>query len=196
MMRWRAVWLGLAGAGVVVGVVALAAWGAVAYTSRPAFCASCHVMQTRYVSWQRSPHGRAATCIQCHAEPGLVGEIKAHLNGTRYLWVLLTGDKSGTILRAAVSSATCAQCHPASRLPQDTATLRVDHARHVARGIPCAGCHAGLVHGTLYGHQARPAVERCDRCHAAERRPFIAIDSRTPGGRPAVPSAPVDDRAP
>src|SRR5918994_7087221 len=107
VMRSRAIWLALGVAGIVVALLGLAAWGAVAYTARPDFCASCHLMQTRYVSWKRSPHYAAATCIQCHSEPGLIGEVKAHLNGTRYLWVILTGDKSGTILRAAVSSATC-----------------------------------------------------------------------------------------
>lgn len=191
-MRARAAWLTVVGVIVVVGVVALAAWGAVAYTSRPDFCAGCHVMQTRYVSWKRSPHVTAATCIQCHSEPGLLGEIKAHLNGTRYLWVLLTGAKSGTILRAAVSSDTCAQCHPASRLPQATATFRIDHARHLAREIPCASCHAGLVHASLYGHQAQPARATCDGCHTAERR--IPIQTRMPisGGRWPGVAAPDD----
>jgi cytochrome c nitrite reductase small subunit len=188
-MRSRGVWVALGVAGIVVALGALGTWGAVAYTARPDFCAGCHLMQTRYVSWKRSPHSTAATCIQCHSEPGLIGEVKAHLNGTRYLWVILTGDKSGTILRAAVSSETCAQCHPSSRLPEAIAARRIDHARHLARDISCAQCHAGLVHGSLYGHQTRPAVETCGRCHASERpgpgRPGGAASPRPPQHGPS-----------
>jgi nitrate/TMAO reductase-like tetraheme cytochrome c subunit len=190
-MRSRAVWLALGVAGIVVVLVGLAVWGAVAYTARPDFCAGCHVMQTRYVSWKRSPHSAAATCIQCHSEPGLIGEMKAHLNGARYLWVILTGEKSGAILRAAVSSATCAQCHPAQRLPQATATLRIDHAVHLARDIACAQCHAGLVHSSLYGRQVRPALETCDRCHSIERP--VAGRPISPGRQPPPSSSPPDE---
>lgn len=170
MFRARTIWLALGVAGIAMAVLGLATWGAVAYTARPDFCGSCHLMQTRYVSWKRSPHHSAATCIQCHSEPGRFGEIKAHLDGTRYLWVMLTGEKSGAILRADVSSETCGQCHAVAWLPEATATLRIGHRLHLGLGIQCSECHAGLVHGSLYGHQARPDVATCFRCHASERR--------------------------
>jgi cytochrome c nitrite reductase small subunit len=69
----RLVVLGLLLAAVVLAIVIGLGWGVMAYTSMPDFCNSCHVMNTRYVSWQRSPHGAAATCIECHSEPGWGG---------------------------------------------------------------------------------------------------------------------------
>lgn len=164
----RTVWLTLALVVVVVGIGGLAAWGALAYTGSPQFCASCHVMETRYVSWRRSPHFGQATCIQCHSEPGPWGEFRAHLNGTRYLYVMLTGEKSGPILRAAVERATCEHCHRADGLPAATRTVRIEHRSHLAREIECVACHAGLVHGSLYGQQALPAARTCVNCHASE----------------------------
>jgi nitrate/TMAO reductase-like tetraheme cytochrome c subunit len=145
-------------------------------------------MQTRYVSWQRSPHWGKATCIQCHSEPGTWGELKAHLNGTRYLYVMLTGEKSGPILRAEVQSATCAHCHQAEKLPESTHTQEIRHRLHLARGIECTACHAGLVHGTLYGHQAKPAQEVCVTCHA-KVSPVLRSIGAAPVRPPQAPSA-------
>ncbi|MCI0484535.1 MAG: NapC/NirT family cytochrome c [candidate division NC10 bacterium] len=191
MVAHRIFWLTLSLILVVIGIGAFAAWGVVSYTASPSFCASCHLMQTRYVSWQRSPHWGKATCIQCHSEPGIWGELKAHLNGTRYLYVMLTGEKSGPILRAAVESATCAHCHPAESLPEATRAQQIRHRAHLALGIECTACHAGLVHGTLYGHQAKPAREACVACHAKESPVLGAIGASA--FRP--PQAPAEDSA-
>ena len=173
----RAVWAIPVLVVVVVGVGVVAAWEVMNYTASPGFCATCHLMQTRYVSWQRSPHWEKATCIECHSEPGRLGELKAHLSGTRYLYVMLTGEKTGPILRASVGSATCAQCHPANALREGTATHPPFHGRHLRRGVECAACHAGLVHGSLYGRQARPSMETCVDCH--ERQGPIMVACRT-----------------
>jgi len=179
----RTVWPILGLVAVVVGIGVLAAWGALAYTGSPQFCASCHVMETRYVSWQRSPHVNKATCIQCHSEPGPWGEFWAHVNGTRYLYVMLTGEKSAPILRAAVARATCEHCHRAEALPDATRTARIEHRSHLAREMECTACHAGLVHGSLYGQQAQPAARTCVNCHATEN-PVLARVGRA-GATPA-----------
>jgi nitrate/TMAO reductase-like tetraheme cytochrome c subunit len=173
----RSFWLTLALVLVVIGIGGGAAWGVLSYTGSPVFCASCHVMQTRYVSWQRSPHWGKATCIQCHSEPGPWGEIKAHLNGTRYLYVMLTGERSSPILKAAVASATCERCHAGGALPEVTRTHQVLHRAHLAREIECTACHAGLVHGSLYGHRTRPAMAGCVSCHAKESPILVACQS-------------------
>lgn len=150
----------------VVAFGGLAAWGAIAYTSSPAFCASCHVMETRHISWRRSAHFDRATCIQCHSEPGRWGEVKAHLNGARYLYVMLTGEKSGPILRASVERATCEQCHRLDALPERQDGVEIRHATHLTRGLECAACHAGLVHGAL--HAPARVMETCAGCHAPQ----------------------------
>jgi nitrate/TMAO reductase-like tetraheme cytochrome c subunit len=152
----------------VLGIAATAGWGVLTYTSSPSFCSSCHIMQTRYVSWQRSAHWGKATCIECHSEPGTWGEIKAHLNGTRYLYVMMTGAMSGPILRASVESATCESCHAPAQLPESARNHRIHHQFHRSAAIECVACHGGLVHGTLRGGQARPAMETCVGCHIKE----------------------------
>jgi nitrate/TMAO reductase-like tetraheme cytochrome c subunit len=159
---------------VVLAVIVMAGggWGVLTYTAQPAFCNSCHIMNTRFVSWQRSAHSSAATCIECHSEPGTWEEIKAHLNGARYLYVMLTGEKSGPLLRAEVSDASCLQCHPRTQLPEVIHTHRVLHDTHLSRNVSCTDCHAGLVHGTLYGGQARPPMQLCMDCHA-QRSPLL-----------------------
>ena len=171
MRARRGVWLVLGVTAAVLALGVVAAWGALAYTGTPRFCASCHIMETRYVSWRRSAHVTGATCIQCHSEPGPWGEFKAHLNGTRYLYVMLTGEKSGAILRAEVASATCEHCHAAAALPERTPRLDVRHALHRGRGIECVTCHAGLVHGTMHPRAAMPSEAVCARCHT---RPAVA----------------------
>jgi nitrate/TMAO reductase-like tetraheme cytochrome c subunit len=159
-------WLILAVVAAIGIVGGAAAWGALTYTASPAFCASCHVMETRYVSWRRSGHADRASCIECHSEPGPWGELKAHLNGTRYLYVMLTGEKSGAILRAEVAAATCERCHSPAGLPERTPHLVVRHGLHRGRGVECTACHAGLVHGALNARDVRPASDVCAACHA------------------------------
>lgn len=169
----RVLWATLLVVAGVLLVVGVGTWGVVAYTARPQFCASCHVMQTRHVSWQRSAHVNAATCIQCHAEPGPWGEVKAHLDGARYLYVMLTGEKSGPILRGEVEAASCLACHPRERLADRSRNHEIRHDTHLARGLDCMACHAGLVHGSLRGESVRPAMEGCAECH--ERRGAVAL---------------------
>ena len=158
----------------VLAFIGATGWGVLRYTAQPSFCNSCHMMHTRFVSWKRSAHSTAATCIQCHSEPGLWEEIKAHLNGARYLYVMLSGEKSGPLLRAEVSDASCLRCHPRAGLPEVIRNHRVQHNTHLDRGIQCANCHAGLVHGDLYGGQARPAMQLCVDCHA-KRNPILTV---------------------
>ena len=173
MAALRGWWLVLLGAFGLFLLVAALGWGAMTYTSQPSFCNNCHLMNTRFVSWQRSPHMAAATCIQCHSEPGRWEELKAHLNGARYLYVMLTGEKSGPFIKAEVSDASCLRCHRRERLPNVVRNHRILHVKHLDARLNCANCHAGLVHGNLYGGQARPAMQLCIDCHA-ERTPILA----------------------
>jgi nitrate/TMAO reductase-like tetraheme cytochrome c subunit len=157
----------------VLSLIAGLGWGALEYTSRPAFCNSCHVMNTRFVSWQRSPHAGHATCIQCHSDPGTWEELKAHLNGLRYLYVMLTGEMTGPILKAEVSDSSCQSCHQRERLPDVVRTHKVSHGKHLAAGLSCGNCHAGVVHGSLDGGPSRPVMQLCTRCHATSH-PILA----------------------
>lgn len=152
----------------LIGLAAMAVglfYGGIKYTSQPSFCASCHAMETRYVSWLRSSHGSKAGCMDCHSEPGAWNEFKAHMNGLRYLWVQVTGEKTGPVVVAEVSDVSCAKCHPAEDLKNVIRGHQVDHSRHLSRDIGCAQCHERIVHGTFSGKPIRPSMTTCVECH-------------------------------
>lgn len=146
-------------------VVAIAFLGVYTWASTPAFCNICHIMSTRYVSWNRSMHWNKATCIQCHSEPGTIGELRAHLQGGRYLYSLITGARTRTVLTAQVSNASCERCHEPNELGELVRGHDPNHVRHLEIGINCAQCHDNLVHGTLAGTPFRSYMASCNDCH-------------------------------
>lgn len=166
--RWR-LWL-VVGLG-VFGVVAAVA---LVVTGEPEFCASCHIMETRYVSWHRSAHEPTADCLDCHAEPGIVGEVVAHLNGLRYLWVKLTGGPATVILRGEVAEGTCIQCHDIEDLPTESEGVPIAHDAHVDLDVECEECHNAF-HDDLGGGSLRAGLDNCDDCHP---EPFQLFGSR------------------
>jgi len=104
---------------------------------RPEFCATCHLMGTRYMSFRRSSHVKAAACMDCHSEPGLLGSTRAHLAGGRYLYAAVTGSRNATTLQAEVSNVACSMCHPS----YSGSSERVPHCAHVDQEEKCADCH-------------------------------------------------------
>ena len=170
----RAGWLVVLGCVVhwiPVGGVPLARLQYEIWSDDSRFCARCHVMETRHAAWQRSAHAQAAECMDCHAEPGVIGSLIAHLQGSRYVWALITGERSGTVLKAHVSDATCLQCHTdvATRAAPDV------HAHHRALALTCTECHTSATfHPTR--SQPPPATDRaaCTRCHPWSNVPAVA----------------------
>ncbi len=143
--------------------------GLIGYTSTARFCASCHIMETRYVSWQYSDHAAYTNCLSCHSEPGLTGEIKAHLAGARYVYAFLSGRQSGPILLAEVPNENCFKCHDAEALGEEKEDSGQAHASyhrlHQEKQIACVACHGGLAHATMLPVKARSAMTLCQSCH-------------------------------
>lgn len=160
---------------VLVGVVvALLVVGGLLYSwmSTPGFCNTCHIMSTRYVSWHRSVHWNKTGCLDCHAEPGTIGEIKAHINGARYLWSLVTGAAAGKVLRTEVPNVSCLVCHKVETLGAEVQGHDSDHDAYLKEGIACTTCHDNLVHGTIFGNPLYSPMKTCTDCH---REPDPAI---------------------
>ena len=63
---------------------------AVSWTETADFCGRCHTMDPELKAYEMSAH-REVPCAECHVEPGVVGWIKAKVNGTRQLIGVLTG---------------------------------------------------------------------------------------------------------
>lgn len=158
-------------------VAALAIIGAFLYwhSATPGFCSSCHLMETRYVGWTRSSHVQTATCLQCHSEPGALGEVKAHLGGARYVWSILTRRQwAGIVLAADFSDASCRHCHPPTRLSDTEGAHAISHADHDRMNVGCTDCHDNLAHGSLSGTAARTTIETCVDCHEISSDPVCA----------------------
>jgi nitrate/TMAO reductase-like tetraheme cytochrome c subunit len=89
--------------------------GAELYTSRPQFCASCHVMTKYYNSWNLDVHGYklGARCVDCHYAPGEQHTIHAKFRGLSQVASYFSGRYGQSRPRAHVNDASCltALCH-------------------------------------------------------------------------------------
>jgi hypothetical protein len=145
------------------------------YVGSNQFCGrTCHQMKTREALWRKSSHNRVK-CITCHSEPGLMGEIKAHIDGLNYLKSFLKGKtRHITIFATRRNPArlkSCIYCHPAETLIEETETLRVKHVAHIEMdNFLCTDCHEDMIHGThsFEIEKTRPREEKCIVCHLRE----------------------------
>jgi nitrate/TMAO reductase-like tetraheme cytochrome c subunit len=74
------------GFGAVAGVGGITA---VHFSETPAFCGMCHTMDPELKAYAMSPH-RDVACAECHVNPGLMGFVKAKMNGTKQLYGIIT----------------------------------------------------------------------------------------------------------
>jgi hypothetical protein len=105
-------------------IVSLAAYGGVHYMESTEFCGEvCHTpMEPQYVAYKDAPHSRVA-CVSCHVGSGAENFVRAKANGTRQLWLVVTGGYARPIpvpvhnMRPARE--TCEQCHWPEKLHGD-----------------------------------------------------------------------------
>jgi hypothetical protein len=161
---------------IAIGAFILAALigGTAVYSTKSSFCGSCKIMQTRYVAWERSTHARSvhaatADCIDCHSEPGAIGNFKAHLNGARYVLVRLTGGAGRAILQGKVYMSACTECHTVRGIVVKQPGHEINHAAHIAHSIECFQCHRNPSHGTLLGEPTLHAMDTCESCHTQQQ---------------------------
>lgn len=161
----------LIGVSFLLLIIVATSKSAIDYTSQPSFCGSCHLMQTRYVSWERSLHNKA-TCFQCHSSPGFVGETEAKVNGIKYLYYEYKGYRDVQILRAEVSNESCMRCHTIEEMDEKMERSinpvqhpPTSHKSHVLDlKISCTACHGNIMHINLEG-QSKKALNACKDCH-------------------------------
>ena len=107
----------VAGFGMAVAVGGVTA---MTYTETADFCGRCHTMDPELKAYEMSAH-REVPCAECHVEPGVVGWIKAKINGTRQLIGVLTGTFPTPIpapdhADLPPTSDTCIRCHDSKAL--------------------------------------------------------------------------------
>ncbi|MDH7486023.1 MAG: NapC/NirT family cytochrome c [Anaerolineae bacterium] len=123
--------------------------GAFIHTADPSFCARCHKILPAYEGWQRSPH-RQVNCHQCHADPGLIGELRARVKGLYMVYVHFSDSDEQALPTCEFDWHRCYECHydpPAdlTSLPP----LPASHLHFSAEGLrQCAVCHDDVSHGS------------------------------------------------
>ncbi len=101
------------------GIAAFTGVSLIQWTETADFCGRCHAMAPELTAYEHGAH-RDVACAECHVEPGIMGWIKAKMNGTRQLVDVVLGTFPEPIpppnhddLPAA--SDTCAKCHDVGR---------------------------------------------------------------------------------
>lgn len=115
-----------------IAIVSVAGFGAAHYMETNQFCGQvCHEpMQPEFTAHQVPPHS-AVDCVQCHVGEGAAGTIRAKINGTRQLWLVMTGNYARPIPTPAhglpVASQTCARCHTFGYPDRDMTVVRREY---------------------------------------------------------------------
>lgn len=131
--RRLAVWLA------VTAVAATTFVGLFWYTGTPPFCGTCHEVAPSVAGWRKAVH-HEISCFDCHAEPGLVGYLKAHVvDGVRDVWTHFT-ERPDRVTDSYVPPRRCLRCHEDAYredgLPRD----------HPPRTEYCPECHRDSTH--------------------------------------------------
>ena len=116
-----------------IAILSVASFGAVEYSESQAFCGqTCHaVMSPEFVAHQAGPHARVH-CVTCHVGPSAGAFLRAKLNGSRQLALVMTGDHHRPIPtpidNLPAAAVTCEQCHSSDRYVGDVTKVFYEHA--------------------------------------------------------------------
>jgi len=117
------------------------------FSTDPAACANCHIMNDQYASWQKGPHHQAAKCVDCHLPHDFVGKYVAkaengyhHSKGFTFMDFhepIMIKPKNANILQDS-----CIRCH------EPLVHELVHGSRSVSgEAVQCVHCHRGAGHG-------------------------------------------------
>lgn len=152
--------LALGGLGGIGGYTFRYGEGLSYFSTDPAACANCHIMQPQYDAWQKSSHHISASCVDCHLPIAFVAKYLAKAeNGWYHSKGFTLQDfaepiqiKPGNI---DILEANCRRCHA-----ELIGELAVD-------AIACTRCHASVGHGDRagLGPRLRPEELRTELHH-------------------------------
>lgn len=143
--RWKLLFTLFAGL-VLAGVFT---YTAIALTSTPAFCSSCHEMAPEYQSFSVTSHNQIK-CTQCHIPPGAKNLVVHKISALKEVYLHFTKQQPNPIkMSEPIPNEVCMQCHSRNRLVTATGDLKVNHDKHVEKQIPCVTCHKGVSHAKV-----------------------------------------------
>lgn len=145
---WSALALSLAGGGLVgLGVFTFTyAEGLSYFSTDPAACANCHIMQPQYDAWQKASHHTAATCVDCHLPSDFVPKYLAKAENGYFHSKGFTLQDFPEPIRIKPSNLkllqdNCLRCH--TSMVEHITSARTDDTNFVQ----CVHCHSGVGHG-------------------------------------------------
>ena len=119
------------------------------FSTDPAACANCHIMQPQYDSWQKASHHTVATCVDCHLPHTFVAKYLAKMENGYYhsKGFTLGGFHEPISIKSKNSDIlqdNCLSCHGSM-----TADMLVGAGHDGA--VRCVHCHATVGHGEKAG---------------------------------------------
>lgn len=121
--KWRFPVIVLMGILVGLGFHILYISNAISYLSDdPEVCVNCHVMTPQYATWERSSHGKVATCNDCHVSQDNIV--------SKYLFKATDGLRHATMFTLRLE-------------PQ---VMRIKEAGKEAVQQNCIRCHSNQIH--------------------------------------------------
>ena len=158
--------IGLVVAGALTVLLIGSAIAGVRVTSRPGFCLSCHEMQPLHGNWKRGSHAEVS-CVECHVDATLSGQVTAKLNGLRQVYVHFTRPVDLAKVQTSVPSARCVRCHDTSDALKLGLRVATAHNKHREAKLDCTVCHLTTGHSRqrFVGFE----LKSCQECHPPER---------------------------
>ncbi len=171
--------------------------GALELTMSPKFCGSCHEMDHVYKTWEKSSHAtywnehERAGCMDCHAEPGLIGLLKAKFgNGAKsgfyHVVYMFNPNKEKIyqkIIRAHAEAPykACLKCHKNIGEEEVARGINVPHHSPDTefRNEMCSKCHQFVVHADKKLGYKISRKDLCLDCHEKEEVDVAVEDCTT-----------------
>lgn len=162
--------------GAVVFVFSVMAWYYVPVmgSNESEYCARCHAMKPEYATWQASYHAQFQ-CKECHSQSGVSNFIQ--YQGRIFTEIFFyRGSQEGikTPMKEPIPNSVCLKCHSENRNYTPSSDTVVPHNKHLAQGVACVDCHAGVAHGRIVerGKTAEIPPDDWDQAVAEEQMDF------------------------
>ena len=119
------------------------------FSTDPAPCANCHIMNDQYDSWTKAGHHQAAVCVDCHLPHAFIPKYIAKAdNGYHHSKGFTFMDFHEPIMikpgNARILQENCLRCH-GDFVHDIVAGSKSAHA--ASEGISCVHCHRNVGHG-------------------------------------------------
>ena len=117
------------------------------FSTDPAACANCHIMNEQYDSWQKAGHHQAAKCVDCHLPHSFIEKYIAKAdNGYRHSKAFTLQNFHEPIQitprNAQILQDNCIRCHG-----EFVHELVVGVRSAKRDSVQCVHCHRGVGHG-------------------------------------------------